>query len=185
MFRSRFWTKIQGCRQIEITKLILTHKNFDISRIDNDSLERIIAAFRSYDDGSYKIITEILVERILDCGMKLDKNLLKKLIGIHTFCSELLMSRIFSPLDLDRELAIEMLKYHKNKIIYFCNLHINTKKEILENICSHREKLYCKPNNIAAMCSEINFNLKIKSKRQIFDIRSEDDMIRKISYHLD
>ena len=65
----------------------------------------------------------------------------------------------------------------------------------MSQIESHKEQLYYKPNNIIALCSEVNFKLKFKNSdevfrelddklKYIFDIKNEEDMINKITFYL-
>ena len=66
---------------------------------------------------------------------------------------------------------------------------------MLGEIRSQKVELYYKPNNIIALCSEVNFKLKFKNSdevfrelddklKYIFDIKNEEDMINKITFYL-
>jgi len=131
------------------------------------------------------------------------KNILKTLVQNNVPSIWPLMPRIFCPLKFDFD--CDLMGYifmnfssdsaMMNKMIYYCNLHINVKKEMLNKISGHKEEIYYKPNNIVALCLEVSFKLKFKSSSQvfeelddklkfIFDIKNESDMIDKISFYL-
>ena len=163
---------------------------FDIINLNLCDLGRFVDIFKSCE----KDTEEVLIEPILNSGTSVRKSFLKVLIRGNPKCSELLLSRILCPLNFDRECMSLLLKNSHNteKLIYYCNLHINIKKEIHKNILSHKEEIYCKPYNIIALCSEVDFELKHKNKTQVFqelnkklkylfDIKNEDDMIKKTS----
>lgn len=126
----------------------------------------------------------------------LEKLILKNLPRDGSY-AELLISKIYCSLNFDCNILIGSLSYYNNvkRVLKYYGLHTNIKKKILENLPNVREELYCRPDNIIALCSEVNFKLKFKNKTEIFeelddklkslfDIKNVNDMIEKISYHL-
>ena len=142
-------------------------------------------------------ISKEFIEIIYNNRIWVNNSNLKRIIAMDSIDIELLIPQIFNPFNFDYEILIEILKKHKNrnKIIYYCNLHTNIKKEALEKIQIQKEELYCRPDNIIALCSEINFKLNFKNPievfneldeklKYIFDIQDEEDMIKKITFYL-
>ncbi len=183
--------------RIEILKLILRHSNFDMNKLDNNNFKKILVMLEPYEKELQKSVIEIFTEIILNQGVYIEKDIFELLIKLDVLCSEPLLSRIFCPLKFDYSSMFTMLKNHsdKNKFLYYCNLHTNVKKEICKNILDHKEKLYCIPNNIIALCSKIDFELRYRNKtlvfeelddklKFIFDIKNEEDMIKKVSIAL-
>lgn len=183
-----------------VVKLLLDHKCIDISICDTENDNVIDIAISRYIDNDLDCrvkIVDMLVNFSLDKYLCFSTKTLGNLIGMGNRYIESLLSNILSPLNFDRNLVLSMLKncYDMPKYIYYCDLHINIKKRMLKDISNHKKELYYMPRNIFALCSEINFKLKFKTKKQvfdeiddklkfIFDIKDESDMIDKVSFYL-
>ena len=137
------------------------------------------------------------IEFIYNNRIEINNSILKRIIEKDIIGTELLIPHIFNPLNYGYEIMIEILKRHRDlkEIIYYCNLHTIVKKEALSKIQIQKEELYYKPDNIIALCSEINFKLKFKNPAEvfnelndklkyIFDIKNEEDMIKKVTFYL-
>ena len=186
---------VRNDSDVKTVKLLLECPNIDVSK-------------KSYGENVLELIRKnntlvtAFIESVLDNNIYVDKNMLKILIQNNRNISytDLLLPRILCPLKIDYSLIGELLILpYEGKIIekylYYCNLHTNIKKEMVKNIFDHREEIYSRPNNIIALCSEINFKLKFRKSEQIFeelddklkfifDIKNESDMVNKISFYL-
>ena len=210
---------------IETVKLLLEHPNIDVNKQDNDGDTALMITLKNHFQELGKKIMDIFmntnkinfylknlkgqlimdlipvnsefIEIIYNNRIWISNSIIKKIIAKDDINTELLIPQIFNPLNFDREIIIEILKKYKNwnKIIYYCNLHTNIKKEVLNKIQIQKEKLYYRPDNIIALCLEVNYKLKFKNPTEvfnslndklkyIFDIKNEEDMINKIAFYL-
>ena len=176
---------------IETVKLLLSYSNIDVNKKNCDG-KNALEILYEYDD-----LAEAFIESILNNNIYVDKDMLKLILEKNISYFDPLYQMVFNPLNFDYKVIAKILKKHNNgkKIIQYCNLHTIVKPNILINIPNHKEEIYGKPNNILALCSEINFKLKFKNPEQvfeelddklkfIFDIKNESDMVNKISFYL-
>ena len=141
-------------------------------------------------------ISNEFIEFLHNNNIEINNSILNRIIEKDIIGTEILIPYIFNPLIFNYRIIGEILKRHDDhNIIYCCYLHTNVKKKVLNQIQSQKEELYYKPNNIIALCSEVNFKLKFKDPTEIFkelneklkyifDIKNEEDMIEKITFYL-
>ena len=167
------------------SKALSNKMNFYFSNKNGESIMDLI------------LISNEFIEIIHNNRIWINNSIINRIIARDNMNIELLIPHIFNPLNFNYKILIEILKKHKNQkeIIYYCNLHTNIKKKALGKIKSQKEELYYKPCDIIALCSEVNFNLKLKNPTEvfnglneklkyIFDIKNEEDMINKITFYL-
>jgi len=175
---------------VEIVRLLLDHPNIDIN-VQNGR-DGMIEKIRSCET-----IRNIFAKYMSNSDAHINKDILEVIIEKDKSHIDLLIPKIFNPLIFDTNLMIKMLTNcnDMDKIIYYCYLHTTVKKTVLKNMPDHKEEIYYRPNNIIALCSEINFKLKFKTGNEvfeelddklkfIFDIKNEFDMVNKIRFYL-
>jgi len=180
---------------IKTVELLLDHPDIDINKYDNFDRSSINIGYICID---CKIINKIYEKFIQNSNAFIDRKNMETIIDkSDDSIIDLLLSRLLNPLIFDRQLMAKMILKCENvqKLIYYCNLHTNVKPNMLKKIYDHKEEIYGRPNNMIALCSEINFYLKFKDAGQvfeelddklkfIFDIKNESDMVNKISFYL-
>ena len=178
-----------------VAKLILSHPDIDLNKKNNRDMQVTKIIDHNYNNFCTKIPELILCHPRLSIDIDTLQTLLNNRNNERYV--EILIPKIFNPLIFNYDFITKILVISGDKynIIKYCYLHTNVKKNIIKDIKNHKEQLYCKPHNIIALCSEIDFELKFKTREEvfkkldkklkfIFDIKNEFDMVNKTLFYL-